>query len=241
MNENPKHILICGGTSGVGKATAILFANEGHHVFIFGRGEKMLHDVFRDVRHRGGIIEGCNADVSQYGRVEYAFHKAVSTFGPIDAVILCAAVPANNIFNTPVEQWEKIIGINLLGYAYCSKLAVEAMQGRGGRIVAIGSLCIRVLDNGCDLYVAAKTGVHGLMASLRKEIAGENISVTLINPGQIASGMVKETEDQKAQAVAEGRMLRPEDVARMIAFCVEQPPTVAITELEVVPSQQLAL
>ena len=241
MNENPLHIVVCGGTNGVGRATVELLTTKGHSVFFFGRGEKMLHDVLHEVRHRGGTVDGCNADVSQYGRVEYAFHKAVSTFGPIDAVVLCAAVPANNIFNTPVDQWEKIININLLGYAYCSKCAVEAMRGRGGRIVAIGSLCIRVLDNGCDLYVAAKTGVHGLMASLRKEVADENIAVTLINPGQIASGMVKETEAEKAVAVAEGRMLRPEDVARMIRFCIEQPPTVAITELEVVPSQQLAL
>lgn len=234
-----KRIIISGGTTGVGAATARLLAAEGAHVYIFGRRAERLHATLDAIRSGGGRASGVVADVSNYESLQDIFLQAEQDLGGFDALINNAAIPANNIFNTPPEQWLKIFQVNLLGYMHCARLAAEAMQKTGGgQIINVGSLCIRVLDSGCDLYVASKAGVAGFTASLRKEVAPWNITVTLVNPGQIASEMVTENEAQKGEAIANGQMLRPDDVAEAIRFCLSQPAHVALQELELVPTAQ---
>jgi NADP-dependent 3-hydroxy acid dehydrogenase YdfG len=237
-----RSIIISGGTTGAGRATAELLAANGAKVFLFGRHQEPLDAVLSTIRGNGGTASGTIADAGDYSQLEHVFAQAQAEFGGIDVLINNAALPANNIFNTPEEQWAQILNVNLLGYMRCAKLAAEAMRARGGgQILNIGSLCVRVLDNGCDIYVAGKTGVAGFTASLRKELAVDNITVTLLNPGQIASEMVKENAEEKARAVAEARMLEPADVAEAVLFCLERPARVAVTELEIVPAAQRGL
>ena len=237
-----KRIIISGGTTGVGAATARLLAAEGAHVFIFGRRAERLHATLDAIRSGGGRADGVVGDVSNYEQLQEIFVRAEAELGGFDALINNAAIPANSIFNTPEEHWLKIMQINLLGYMHCARLAAESMHRTGGgQIVNIGSLCIRVLDGGCDLYVASKTGVAGFTASLRKEVADWNITVTLINPGQIASEMVTEDAEEKEVAVDGGRMLRPDDVAEAIRFALSLPAHVALQEMELVPSAQRGL
>ena len=237
-----KRIIISGGTTGVGAATAKLLAAEGAHVFIFGRRAERLHATLDSIRAGGGRVNGVVADVSSYGSLQEIFARAESELGGFDALINNAAIPANNVFNTSEDQWLKIIQVNLLGYMHCAKLAAESMRkSGGGQIVNVGSLCVRVLDGGCDIYVASKTGVAGFTASLRKEVADWNITVTLINPGQIASEMVTENAEEKELAVQGGTMLRPDDVAEAIRFSLSLPAHVALQEMELVPIAQRGL
>lgn len=237
-----KRIIISGGTTGVGAAAARLLAAEGAHVFIFGRRAERLHATLDAIRSGGGRADGVIADVSNYENLRTVFTQAETELGGFDALINNAAIPANNIFNTPEEHWDKVLRINLLGYMHCARLAAESMRKTGGgQIINIGSLCIRVLDGGCDLYVASKTGVAGFTASLRKEVADWNITVTLINPGQIASEMVTENAQEKTLAVDGGRMLRPDDIAEAIRFSLSLPSHVALQEMELVPLAQRGL
>ena len=105
----------------------------------------------------------------------------------------------------------------------------------------MGSLCIRLRDGGASLYVAAKLGVDGFTDALRKELAPHGIRVMIVNPGQIASGMVTETPSQRADAVAREAMLTPEEVAGAIAYCVGLPERVVVTALEMRPRGQSGL
>jgi 3-hydroxy acid dehydrogenase/malonic semialdehyde reductase len=237
-----KRIAITGASDGVGRETARLLAGEGARVFLIARRQEKLESAVSEIRAQGGQADCYAADVSKPEEVAGAFASVREKLGGLDALVNGAALPANNIFNTPVEEWQGIIGVNLLGYLYCAREAADLMRSqRSGTILNIGSLCLRVKDKGCDLYMASKAGVEGFTDSLRKELADDNILVTLLNPGQIASGMVSENESQKEVLVSDERMLLPGDVAEAIAFCLSQPSRIAVTSMEVRPRGQIGL
>ena len=235
---NQKRVAITGASGGVGAALARLLAAQGVQVALVARRTERIEALAAEI---GNGAVAITADVSDPAQVASAFGRIDAAWGGLDALVNNAALPANNVFNTPVEEWQKILGVNLLGYLYCAREAALRMKGHGGHIVNVGSLCVRVLDDGCDLYVASKVGVQGFTDSFRKEVARDDIMVTLVHPGQIASEMVSEGADDKATAVAEGTMLHPEDVAETILFCLTRPPNVLITELEVRPRGQAGL
>lgn len=234
--------LVTGGTSGVGRATCILLASKGFKVITFGRSEEGVASVIEAMKEHTHDVHGMVADVSKPEEVEKVFKEAVKRFGSVDVLVNNAGLPANSILDSDYEEWKRVVEVNLLGYFTCAKFAVNLMkEHNGGHIINIGSLGIRILDNGADLYMAAKSGVHGFTHSLRKKLVHDNIKVTLINPGAIASGMVTENSDEKKEKVAHDEMLKPEDVAEAIYFCLSQPSRVDITELELRPHQQSIL
>ena len=237
-NAKSRRIMVTGASGGVGAALVRLLVAEGDRVALVARRTARIEALAAELGERALAL---TADVSDPAQVAEAFRRIDAEWGGLDVLVNNAALPANNVFNTPVEQWQAILGVNLLGYLYCAREAAERMKGEGGHIVNVGSLCVRVLDNGCDLYVASKVGVQGFTDSFRKEVAGDGIMVTLVHPGQIASEMVTENGQEKAHAVSEGSMLHPKDVAETIAFCLSRPRNVAISEIEVRPRGQMGL
>lgn len=243
MNEvEGKRILISGGTTGIGRATAQLLAERGARVYIFGRNENSVTRTVETIKAEGGDIEGSTADVGDRAEMERLFARVDDHFGGIDVLVNNASLPANNILNMEPDEWERVIRVNVLGYMLCSRWAVRHMERQGsGHIVGIGSLCIDVRDNGADVYVATKTAVHGFLESLRKEVVDMGIKVTIINPGGTASNMVTETPKEQETMIEEGRLLRPEDVAPAVLFALAQPPQVDVTELTIRPHRQSLL
>lgn len=240
MKENltGKRIAITGASGGVGAALARLLAPECASVALIARRADRIEALAEEL---GDGAIALPADVSDPAQVAAAFRRIQEEWGGLDALVNNAALPANNVFDTPVEEWQTIVGVNLLGYMYCAREAAALMTEGGGHIVNVGSLCVRVLDKGCDLYVASKMGVQGFTDSFRKEVAPRDILVTMVHPGQIASEMVSEGSEAKARAVLEETMLAPEDVAETIAYCLSRPRRVAITEIEVRPRGQIGL
>ena len=236
--EDGKRVVITGASGGVGAALARLLVAGGDRVALIARRTERIEALADELGH--GTL-ALTADVSDHAQVATAFRRIDDAWGGLDVLVNNAALPANNVFNTPVELWSEIIAVNLLGYLYCAKAAAQRMQDQGGHIVNVGSLCVRVLDEGCDLYVASKVGVQGFTDSFRKEVAKRDIMVTIVHPGQIASEMVSENRAQKDSAIEEGSMLRPSDVAETIAFCLSRPANVAISEIEVRPRGQMGL
>ncbi len=243
MNETlkGKGVVITGGTSGVGRATALLCAAQGANVFICGRDQKKLDGVLSELAAFPVKSGGTTTDVSNGEEVKNFFKAATDLFGSIDVLVNNAGLPGNSILNSTHEEWKRVIDTNLFGYFNCTEAAVSLMRGRGGQIVNIGSLGVRVLDNGADLYMAAKAAVAGFTHSMRKQLVSEHIKMTLINPGAIGSGMVTETKEQIKEKIAHEEMLRPEDVAEAIIFCITRPTSVDITELEIRPHRQSLL
>lgn len=236
-----KGVVITGGTSGVGRATAILCASQGAHIFVCGRDKQKLDDVLSELSQFSVKSGGSVCDVSDASQVKSFFDAAHDSMGTIDILVNNAGLPGNSILNSSHEQWQSVIGTNLIGYFNCTEAAVKLMKGRGGFIVNIGSLGVRVLDNGADLYMAAKAGVAGFTHSIRKQLVSENIKVTLLNPGAIGSGMVTESPEEIKERIKDGKMLSPDEVAEAIIFCISRPASVDITELEIRPHQQSLL
>jgi NADP-dependent 3-hydroxy acid dehydrogenase YdfG len=237
-----KVVVITGGTSGVGKATALLAAEHGAIVITCGRHADKVRETEQALQNISAKSRVLVADVSKQDDIEKLFTIVEKEFGGVDILVNNAGIPANSILNTPISEWHNVLNVNLLGYMIASKYAIDLMKKRRhGHIVNIGSLGIRVEDNGADLYMAAKGGVKTFTNSIRKQVAKENIKVTLINPGAIGSGMVTETPKQVEKMVAEEKMLKPEDVAEAILYCITQSERIAVTELEVRPQHQSEL
>lgn len=230
-------IVITGASSGVGAATARLLARPGRRLLLLARRAEALGPVADAVRQTGAAAEVVACDVADASAVACAFEQA----GPdIHALVNAAALPAGTVAHATTDEIVRVVGVNMVGTMLCCRAALPRMAP-GATVINIGSLCVRLRDGGASLYVAAKLGVAGFTDAFRKEVAADGIRVVMINPGQIASGMVTETEDQKRQAVAVERMLLPEDVAAAIGFCLDQPERVVITEMEVRPRAQSRL
>lgn len=229
-------IAITGASSGVGAATAEALSQPGRRLWLLARRAGHLEQAAEAVRARGGEARTLPCDVADAAAVADAF----STIGPdLDVLVNAAALPANNVLGSSPAEIAKVVAVNLTGLMLCCREAASRMRiAQSGTIINIGSLCVRVKDNGASLYVATKLGVAGFTDSLRKELAADGVRVTLINPGQIASGMVTETPEEQRRLVEKEIMLLPAEVAALIRFCVELPDRVVLTEAELRPRAQ---
>ncbi|MBE7209550.1 MAG: SDR family NAD(P)-dependent oxidoreductase [Gluconacetobacter diazotrophicus] len=231
--------MITGASSGVGAATARALARPGRALWLLARRPTELDAVAQQVRAAGGEARGLPCDVSDPAAVRDAFARIGSR---IDLLVNAAALPAGTVADADPEHIARVVSVNLLGTMFCAREAATRMRDAGrGTILNVGSLCLRVRDGGASLYVAAKLGVGGFTDSLRKELAPHGVRVILVNPGQIASGMVTETPEQRDEAIRLERMLTPDEVADAIRYCVELPDRVVIAELEIRPRAQSGL
>ena len=206
-------------------------------IWLLARRQHVLEIVAKEVSERGAIAIPISCDVANLVDVAQAFGR----IGPkVDVLVNAAALPAGSVMATDPRQIVRAIEVNLIGTMLCARESARRMSA-GGTILNIGSLCVRVRDNGASLYVATKLGVSGFTDAFRKEMAPRGIRVVLLNPGQIASGMVTETEAQKRAAVEREAMLTPEEVAEVIRYCVELPERVVLTEIELRPRSQSSL
>ena len=230
------HYVITGASSGVGSATACALAAPGRMIWLLARRQAQLEMTARRVGEAGGQAQCLICDVGDASAVREAF----ASIGPrVDVLVNAAALPAGTVCDADPVEIARIISVNLVGTLLCAREAAARMRPVGrGTILNVGSLCMRVRDGGASLYVAAKLGVGGFTDALRKELAPHGIRVIIVNPGQIASGMVTETLAQRSVAVDREAMLTPEEVADAIAYCIGLPDRVVITELEIRPRGQ---
>ncbi len=236
---NNKNILISGGTTGIGRATAILLSQSGAKVFIYGRDVNALNATLETIKKTGAIATGCVADQTKIEDIKKVFAEFDAQFGNLDILINNASVGARSISETTLEDMEYIVKANLLGYMYCSRLALDRMRKiQSGHIIMVGSMCTQVFDEGASVYVATKTGVLGLARSLRKEINNLGIKVTLIESGNVGTDMVTEGLNEQLRLQEEGIMLKPEDIAQAILFCVSQPSRTDILSVQLKPRNQ---
>ena len=237
-----KNVLITGGTSGIGLATALELAQRGANITIIGRHKAKLDEALSQIEKKSGQEAlGLVADVSDFNAVQMVFETLDSLVGTIDVLINNAGLPARSVLNTEVLKMEYFIKTSLLGYLYCSKFAAERMlkRGSGGHIVNIGSLSSFTRDADSDLYVAAKSGIEGFNESLRKLISPECVRVSIIDPGSTGTGMIDETSEERQEAFSNYLLLEPEDVARAVLFCLEQPVHCEILRVQLRPHRQI--
>lgn len=176
-----KAILITGGTTGIGRATAILLASKGAKLLVFGRSETALNDALQDIRKVGSVI-GLTADTTKKEDILRAFEMTDREFGGLDILIDNAALGAETVAEMSLDDQEYIVRTNLLGYMEVAHEAVARMKKKGeGHIVVIGSMSAVVREAGSSVYVATKAGIEGFTTALRKEVNKMGIKIRLLS------------------------------------------------------------
>ncbi|MBO9153934.1 SDR family oxidoreductase [Chitinophaga sp. GCM10012297] len=235
-------VLVTGGTTGIGRATALLLAQHGAKVLIFGRHEKELNEVLEEfnVNALEENVMGIIADVSKKEDIEFIFQQGDGFLGQLHVLVNNAALGYQSIMDGKYEDWQYILQVNMLGYMACVHEAVKRMKDKGGgHIVNIGSMSADKREKGSSVYVATKAGIQGFSETLRKEVNELGIKVTLIEPGAVDTDMQPGGENEKREKIKNMEMLKSEDIAQCVLYVLTQPKRCDVVEVKIRPHLQL--
>lgn len=240
MSLTNQGILITGGGSGMGLATAALFLKEGAKVVIAGRNAKKLADAAASLGNKDRLFTHV-ADVAIADQAKGLVDAAVKMLGRIDVLVNNAGVnlKERTFRELTPERWKSVLGPNLDGAFYCIHYALPAMiERKQGLIVNINSVAgLRAGPLGGVAYAASKFGMTALGIGLHAEEKDSGIRVTNIYPGEVDTPIL-EFRPQPLSDEHRSRILKSEDVARAVVFVASQPPHVSIPELVIKPTSQ---
>lgn len=234
-----KNFLVTGGASGIGRASALRFAEEGANVCVADRQVKAAEETAAEVRKLGRKGIAVAVDVSNPSQVQAVVDRAAKELGGIDIVLAAAGVSSANYGEREIEpkflnelsfdEWRKVLSINLDGvFLTCQAVAREMIkQNRGGRIIAISSGAAKVPLKGSGEYCVSKAGVWMLMKCMALELGRYNITANAIGPGVIDTPMTKDIQSSpRFQRMIGGiplkRIGKPVDVANTALFLASE-------------------
>jgi NAD(P)-dependent dehydrogenase (short-subunit alcohol dehydrogenase family) len=218
-------LLVTGGGSGIGKATAALFAKRGGAVVVADVNEAAANVTGDEIRRAGGRATAVRCDVTVWDQVHAGVDRARKEYGRLDVVVNCAGILKGHLLEeTPEAEWRQMLDVNLTGAFLVTKAALTTMREQGGgAIVHIASrMAIRVKE-GHGAYAAAKAGILQLTQMAALEGAGRNIRVNCVCPGFVDSPMTRTGYGEEAfdgwnKVCPLGRPGTPEDIAKAMLF-----------------------
>ncbi len=248
MRCQGKKILITGATSGIGQACAELFAKEGADLILCGRVESRLQKILHKITSQY-YVKGLPLvfDISQAQDVEKALESLPEEWQDIDVLVNNAglALGYDKLFAGNLKEWDTVIDTNIKSVVYMTRFVVANMVKRGkGHVVNIGSISSRTTYPGGSVYCASKYAVRALTDTLRLDLHGTGIRVTLVDPGMVKTPFFDvrlQGDQQKVKALFSGMQpLLAEDVADSVVYCVTRPAHVSIHEINIMPTDQSA-
>jgi NAD(P)-dependent dehydrogenase (short-subunit alcohol dehydrogenase family) len=227
-----KRALITGGGTGIGRATAELFAREGARVMVSGRRKAELAETVRLVEKAGGVAASVQGDVAKPEDAERMVRETVAALGGLEVLVNNAGILVRNasVTSVSIDDWRRVIDVDLTGVFLVSRFALGEMvaAGRGGAIVQVSSVAGILGDPKMAPYNAAKGGLNLLTKNMALDYAGHGIRVNAVCPGRIATPMpmsrLKPGDDwdevlaRWGKNIPLGRVGRPEDVAQSVLF-----------------------
>jgi len=219
-------LLITGASSGIGEATARLAATAGMRLVLMARREDRLTALAEELGADQVLTAG--ADVRSWDDQQRVVEAAIAKFGRIDAVFANAGVGGQpgGFRQADPDYWRELILTNVYGVALTLRASLAALQSSQGHVILTGSIAGRRTLAG-SMYSVTKWAVSAMGYNLREELRGTGIRVTLLEPGTVDTPFF---DDPRPQG------LRPEDVARSVLYVLEQPATVDVHELMIMPT-----
>jgi 3-oxoacyl-[acyl-carrier protein] reductase len=210
-----KNAIITGAGRGIGRAIAIALANEGVNVGLLARSEEHLQQVVKEVEAQGVKAVFATADVSSNDEVTKAIESLTSELGTVDILINNAGIAKFGKFmELDVEEWEKIIQVNLMGVYYVTRAVLPGMiEQQSGDIINISSSAGQKGAPITSAYSASKFGVLGITESLAMEVRKHNIRVTALTPSTVATDLAIENDLTDGNP---DKVMQPEDIAEFI-------------------------
>jgi NADP-dependent 3-hydroxy acid dehydrogenase YdfG len=242
--------LVTGASSGIGEATALALAARGAAVALVARRRDRLEKLAGEVQSSGGSALVIEADVSESEQAQAAVERTVAELGRLDTLVNNAGVmllgPA---VDAPLEEWQRMLSVNVAGLLYCAHaalphllMAAEEDPRRVADMVNISSVAGRVARHGSGVYNLTKHGVGAFSESLRQEVTGRHVRVSLIEPGAVSTELSSHNRPEILEMIGKrfGQIERLEagDIADAITYVVTRPRHVAINEVLIRPTEQ---
>jgi 3-oxoacyl-[acyl-carrier protein] reductase len=226
MKLKEKICIVTGGARGIGKEISNYFLAEGAIVCIFDLNKTDSLNTLEQFEKKYGKGKAVlfNVDVTSTQSVENSIEEIIKKFGRIDVLVNNAGITSDNlILKMDIDEWKKVIDINLTGTFICSKYALKHMfKQKSGRIINMSSVIGIKGNAGQSNYSASKAGVIGLTKSMAKEFASRNINVNAIAPGYIETEMTKKIDEKYKEKIIAmipcGKLGTVEDVAKTAVF-----------------------
>ena len=238
--------IVTGASSGIGMAVGRALAEAGASVVLAARRAERLETLAQEIRDRGGAAKACATDVTRRAEVEALVAHTSEVFGPVDILVNNAGVmPLSPLAEVRVDDWERMVDVNIKGVLFGIGAALPIMLGEGrGHIVNIGSVAGRRPFPGGTVYSATKFALRALTAGIQLELsAASGIRVTDVQPGVVDTELADHIPDAAQRDAflerwSEKRALRASDVAAAVMHAVTAPPHVNINEILIRPTDQ---
>ena len=222
-------VVITGSGSGIGRACALAFANEGANIVVADIQPESAEETVRQIHARGGTAFACQADVSRQDSVALLVDTTIKSYGKIDTLLNNAAIQVNKtIEDTSFDEWNTQMSVNVGGVFLCSKLFLPFLKLTKGSIVNMSSVNGYFVEPSCAGYCTTKAAIIGLTKAMAIDHGHEGIRVNCICPGYIDAGLAVgyfQSQANPAQARVDAgklhalwRIGKPEEVAQVAIF-----------------------
>lgn len=237
--------LVTGASSGIGRATALALAKIGMRVALGARRTDRLEDLESEIAAAGGTAASYTVDVTQRGACQDFVDDAVRRWGRVDILVNNAGLmPLSFVKNLHIDEWDRMIDVNIKGVLYCTAAALPHMLEAGsGHIVNVSSVAGRIVFPAGSVYCATKHAVTAFSEGLRQELsARKGIRVTCIEPGVVATELTDTITDGSLKGFVEGSKnmaaLQSEDIAAAVVYAASSPKHVNVNEILIRPVVQ---